>query len=52
LLLLWVLIVAVIFAFWRFSRVAALLLLPYLCWVSFAGALNFWLWRENAGMLG
>jgi tryptophan-rich sensory protein len=52
LLLLWVLIVALVFAFWRFSRVAALLLVPYLCWVSFAGALNFWLWRENAGLLG
>ena len=52
LLLLWVLIAAVIAGFWRFSRVAALLLVPYLCWVSFAGALNFWLWRNNAGLLG
>ncbi|WP_370520532.1 TspO/MBR family protein [Thioalkalivibrio sp. XN279] len=51
-LLLWVLILATILAFWRFSRVAALLLVPYLGWVSFAAALNFWLWRENAGLLG
>ena len=52
LLLLWVLIAALIAGFWRFSRVAALLLVPYLCWVTFAGALNFWLWRNNAPWLG
>ncbi|MGD9388093.1 MAG: tryptophan-rich sensory protein [Gammaproteobacteria bacterium] len=52
LLLLWVLIVAVILSFWRFSRAAALLLVPYLGWVTFAGALNYWLWRNNAPWLG
>jgi tryptophan-rich sensory protein len=52
LLLLWALIAATIVAFCRFSRVAALLLVPYLGWVSFAGALNFWLWRANPGLLG
>lgn len=52
LLLLWALIAATIVAFWRFSRLAALLLVPYLGWVSFAGALNFWLWRANPGLLG
>jgi tryptophan-rich sensory protein len=51
-LLLWVLIAATIAAFWRFSRVAAILLVPYLGWVSFAAALNFWLWRANPGLLG
>lgn len=51
-LVLWILIGATIVAFWRFSRVAAMLLVPYLGWVSFAAALNHWLWRENAGMLG
>ena len=51
LLLLWALIAATIGAFWRFSRLAALLLVPYLGWVSFAGALNFWLWRANPGLL-
>ena len=51
-LLLWVLIVATIVAFWRFSRLAAVLLVPYLGWVSFAAMLNFWLWRTNPALLG
>jgi len=51
-LVLWALILATIVAFWRFSRIAALLLVPYLGWVSFAAALNFWLWRANPGLLG
>jgi tryptophan-rich sensory protein len=51
-LLLWVMIAATITAFWRFSRVAAVLLVPYLGWVSFAAVLNFWLWRANPGLLG
>lgn len=39
-LVLWLAIVAVIVAFWRRSRAAGLLLVPYLAWVSFAAALN------------
>ncbi|SDF36758.1 TspO and MBR related proteins [Lentzea fradiae] len=39
--LLWLTVVALVVVFWRHSRVAALLLVPYLAWVSFAGALNF-----------
>jgi tryptophan-rich sensory protein len=38
--LLWASIAALIIVCWRFSRPAAWLLLPYLLWVSFAGALN------------
>jgi tryptophan-rich sensory protein len=37
---LWVSIVATIFLFAQKSRVAAYLMVPYLCWVSFATALN------------
>lgn len=50
--LLWLLIVATVAAFWRVRRGAAALLLPYLAWVSFASALNFWLWRHNPTLLG
>ncbi|MBX3621741.1 MAG: tryptophan-rich sensory protein [Rhizobacter sp.] len=50
--LLWLLIVATIVAFWRQHRVAGALLVPYLTWVSFASALNFWVWRHNPALLG
>ena len=43
----WLLIVAFIGGAWRVSRPAALLFLPYLAWVSYAGALNFAVWRLN-----
>jgi len=45
--MLWLAILAVILLFWKFSRYAALLLVPYLLWVSFAAILNFSLWRLN-----
>ena len=51
-LLLWTLIALTIGLFWAHSRLAALLLVPYLAWVSFAAALNFTLWRSNPNLLG
>jgi len=45
---LWVAILLTTVAFWRHSRPAAVLLMPYLAWVSFASVLNFTLWRLNA----
>jgi tryptophan-rich sensory protein len=50
--LLWLLIAATMVAFWRLHRLAALLLAPYLAWVSFAGALTYSLWRSNPALLG
>ena len=44
---LWVAILLTIVAFARVSRVAALLLVPYLLWVSFATYLNVSIWRRN-----
>lgn len=47
-LLLWVLIGAVVVAFFRVAKVAGALMLPYWAWVSFAVALNLAIWRMNA----
>jgi benzodiazapine receptor len=51
-LLLWALVLATTLAFWRISRVAAWLLVPYLAWVSFAAVLTFAIWRRNPQLLG
>lgn len=45
--LLWLLIVATMWAFNRVDRRAALLLVPYLLWVSFAAYLNYQFWVLN-----
>jgi tryptophan-rich sensory protein len=45
--LLWVSILATIAAFWRVRPVAALLLVPYLAWTSFASVLNAEVARRN-----
>jgi len=45
--LLWLSIAATVWAFWSVSGLAALLLAPYLGWVSFAACLNFTIWRMN-----
>jgi tryptophan-rich sensory protein len=50
-LVLLALIVATAVAFWRSSRLAALLLVPYLLWVGFASVLTWALWRSNPGLL-
>ncbi|HUZ01980.1 MAG TPA: TspO/MBR family protein [Thermomicrobiaceae bacterium] len=44
---LWLALAATIAAFARVSRPAALLMLPYLAWSSFAAALNGAIWRLN-----
>lgn len=51
-LVLWVLIVATMIAFWRSKPLAAALLIPYLLWVSFAAALNYTVWQLNPEVLG
>lgn len=43
----WIAIGVTVVLFWRISRPAALLLLPYWAWVSFATALNAWIWNAN-----
>lgn len=45
--LLWLAIVGFIVKAWPISRIASGLFIPYLAWVTFAGALNFAIWRLN-----
>lgn len=40
-------VAATIAVFWRWSPLAAGLMLPYMAWILFATALNFALWRLN-----
>ena len=44
---LWISILATIVQFWSIRRVAAMLLVPYLAWVSFASLLNAEIARRN-----
>ncbi len=46
-LMLWLAIAATIIAFWQIKPWAAILLLPYWLWVSFATGLNYAIWRMN-----
>jgi tryptophan-rich sensory protein len=50
--LLWIIIVATMIAFFRVLALAGWLLAPYLLWVSFALALNYTVWQLNPGQLG
>ena len=36
-------------SFWRIRKMAAVLMLPYLGWLAFAGFLNFQFWQLNLG---
>jgi tryptophan-rich sensory protein len=44
---LWVSIVVTLVLFYRISKPAGWLLVPYLLWVSFASALNYAIWQLN-----
>jgi translocator protein len=47
LLMLWFAIIFTIVNFYRVSKTAAVLLVPYILWVTFAGVLNFFIWIIN-----
>ena len=44
---LWIFILLTILSFRKISIAAAWLLVPYICWVSFASLLNFYIWKLN-----
>lgn len=47
LILLWACLLATMIAFFGLQPLAGWLLVPYLAWVTFAGFLNFTVWRLN-----
>ena len=47
LMLLWGSVVATTLALWQVDWIAGLLFVPYVVWVSVAGALNLAVWRLN-----
>ncbi|MGB8811639.1 MAG: TspO/MBR family protein [Paracoccaceae bacterium] len=46
---LWLAVAGMQVTFWGLDTWAGLMVLPYLAWVSVAGALNFWVWQNNRG---
>jgi len=44
---LWAAVAATMVALWQVDWIAGALFVPYLCWVSVAGALNFSVLRLN-----
>jgi benzodiazapine receptor len=46
-LVMWLMILFTILWFRKVAPIAALLLVPYICWVSFASVLNFYIWKLN-----
>ena len=51
-IVLWVVISFTLAMFWRTDKLAGILLVPYLLWVSFACALNYTVWQLNPQILG
>lgn len=45
--LLWAMLGLTILLFWKLSKFAAALLIPYFAWVGFAGILNYAIWHLN-----
>jgi translocator protein len=44
---LWLAILATSVAFWKVSKLAGVLMIPYLSWVTVAGVLNALIWKMN-----
>ena len=46
-ILMWLMILLTILWFVKINAIAAWLLVPYICWVSFASVLNYSIWKLN-----
>jgi tryptophan-rich sensory protein len=49
--LLWIVVAAMLASFWQHNRMAAVILAPYLAWITFAAALNYAVWKLNPALL-
>ena len=49
---LWTFVALTMLSFWGLDWVAGLMFVPYLVWVTVAGALNWSVWRLNPGVQG
>ncbi|MFC2143906.1 TspO/MBR family protein [Candidatus Aenigmatarchaeota archaeon] len=47
-IILWIAILATIISFYKISKPAGLILLPYIIWVTIASSLNYYVWILNA----
>ena len=47
-IVMWLMILATLIAFWQVNLLAGILMIPYLVWVSIAAFLNFTIWRLNS----
>lgn len=47
---LWLFVALTMVSFWQHDWIAGALFVPYLAWVTVAGALNFSVWRLNLGV--
>jgi benzodiazapine receptor len=50
-IILWILILCTLIAFWRVRMINGILLIPYLAWVSFATVLTYVTWKLNPQIL-
>ncbi len=46
-ILLWITIALTLMRFYKIRKAAAYLMIPYICWVTFAALLNYEIWRMN-----
>lgn len=46
-IILWILILVLVFKFFKARKIAGFLLVPYILWVSFALILNYYIWFLN-----
>lgn len=44
---LWAAVLGTMLLFFQADTLSGLLIVPYLIWVSYAGALNWWIWQKN-----